>query len=328
MTKQPLYSVIGSGAWGTALASLTCKLGYETVLYGRDPATVDLINQLHRNPVYLPGVSLPASLTASNEIERALQHATRLIIVVPAQAMAGVLSEIAAYAPKTMAILLGSKGIDQRTGQFMSQLAKSVLPNHDVAVLSGPSFAADVAHGLPTALTIASNTVELAKQLTAELSGTALRCYASDDLIGVELGGALKNVLAIGAGIVRGKKLGASAEAALITRGFSELRRLGTALGAKRQTLTGLAVFGDLILTCSSPQSRNFSYGLALGAGHKTQGLKLAEGVATAPMAASLCDDHGIEAPVIQTINAILSGHIDIDSAAKRLISRPLKLED
>jgi glycerol-3-phosphate dehydrogenase (NAD(P)+) len=202
------------------------------------------------------------------------------------------------------------------------------LPDHPIAALSGPSFASDVARGFPTAVTIACENITIADDLAAQFSGSTFRCYSSDDLTGVEIGGALKNVIAVAAGATIGKGLGASAQAALVTRAFAELRRIAAAFGGRPETLMGLSGLGDLMLSCSSPQSRNYSYGLALGRGEPLEGLLLAEGVATAPVIAELCAQRQIYAPVISTIAALLNGSITIDAAVTGLLSRPLKNED
>ncbi|MHC5306009.1 NAD(P)H-dependent glycerol-3-phosphate dehydrogenase [Bartonella sp. LJL80] len=328
MTKSKKIAVMGSGAWGTALAAMARRLGHNVALYGRDVATIDGINNQHINARYLPGITLPDDIRATTDPAKALADADLVLGVIPAQSFGSALAEFSAFIPRNAPLILCAKGIERETGRFMSDVAEDLLPHHDIAALSGPSFADDVARGLPTAVTIAARNLDLAHDLAALLSGPVFRCYSSDDLIGVEIGGALKNVLALAAGAASGRGLGASAQAALVTRGFAELRRVGQAMGAKAETMTGLSVLGDLILTCSSPQSRNFSYGSALGAGKPTQGLKLAEGVATAPIAAKLCHDKNIDAPIIEAVAALLDRRLTIDHAVTALITRPLKPED
>jgi glycerol-3-phosphate dehydrogenase (NAD(P)+) len=224
-------------------------------------------------------------------------------------------------------IVSTAKGIDAGTGRLPGQLLAEALPGLDVAALSGPSFAIDVARGLPTAVTIAAGRIETAAELSRQLSAGTFRCYASDDLAGVELGGALKNVLALAVGAARGMKLGASAEAALIARGFAEMSRLAIALGARPQTLTGLSGLGDLVLTCSQAQSRNLSYGVALGAGENLEGRPLAEGVFTARIAAEIAASNGVAAPIIATVADVLDRSLTPREAVIRLLERPLKSE-
>lgn len=320
--------VLGGGAWGTALAAMSANLGHEVRLFARDAKTVEELNHTHQNSRYLPNIDLPAAIVATTDAEYALKKADVVLAVLPAQVFGSVLSVIAHYIPKEAPLVLCAKGIERTSGRFMSEVAKQQLPNQPIAALSGPSFACDVARGLPTAVTIAADNSALAHHLAQMFSGPVFRCYASTDVIGVEIGGSLKNVLALAAGAATGRGLGASAQAALVTRGFSELRRIGTAYNARPQTMMGLAVLGDLMLTCSSPQSRNYSYGLALGSGRPTDQLPLAEGVATAPVAARLCDEKRIEAPIIHAIAALLEGQLTIDNAVNTLISRPLKFED
>ena len=321
-------AVMGSGAWGTALAVLSHNLGHNVALYGRNPETVEKINNHHINPYYLPDVVLPSGFSATTDAAYALASADFVLAVIPAQVFASALNSFARFIPEKAPIILCAKGIEQKTGRFMSDIVSDILPNHKIATLSGPSFAEDVARGLPTAVTIAAKNIELSKEIAHLFSGPVFRCYASDDIVGVEIGGSLKNVLAIAAGAAAGRGLGASAQAALVTRGFAELRRIGKAMDAKAETMTGLSVLGDLILTCSSTKSRNFSYGFALGQERSTDGLKLAEGVATAPGAAELCRRKNIVAPVIDAVAALLDRRITIDEAVTTLITRPLKSED
>ncbi|TIP81746.1 MAG: NAD(P)H-dependent glycerol-3-phosphate dehydrogenase, partial [Mesorhizobium sp.] len=229
--------------------------------------------------------------------------------------------------PSGVPLVLCAKGIERDTGALLSAIVDETLPENPVAALSGPSFATDVARGLPTAVVVAARNEGLAADLAARFSAQNLRCYSSDDLIGVEIGGALKNVFAIAAGAVTGAELGASAQAAMVTRGFVELRRIGAAFGARPETLMGLSGLGDLLLTCSSAQSRNFAYGLALGQGKPLAGLPLAEGVPTAAIAARIATERNIDAPIITAVAAILDGTITIRQAVSALMTRPLKTE-
>ena len=320
-------AVLGGGAWGTALASVVAGTGNDGVLWARDRATVDAINLRHANPAYLPGITLDAALAATGDLAGAVSGADCVLVVVPAQAMRGFLGDLAAHLAGGTPVVLCAKGIERTSRQLLSAVAAEVLPGNPVAVLSGPSFATDVARGLPTAVTVAARDGDLAGELARLLSSPAFRCYSTDDLVGVELGGALKNVMAVAAGAVSGAGLGASAQAAIVTRGFVELRRIGASFGARPETLMGLSGLGDLILSTGSAQSRNFAYGLALGRGENLAGRPLAEGVATAPVAADIAESRGIDAPIIAATAAILAGELSIDEAVKALLSRPLKTE-
>lgn len=321
-------AVIGGGAWGTALAAAARWAGQDVSLLLRDPAIAESIARDRRNPGYLPGIELPSGISATTDAAKALRGARTILLVVPAQTLRAVLEEHGAAMPEGAPLVLCSKGIERESGAFASTIAASVLPGHPVAVLSGPSFASDVASGLPTAVTLAATDDGLAERLSAQLSGPSLRIYASADIVGVEAGGALKNVLAIAAGAVAGRELGASAVAAIVTRGFVELRRLGEALGARPETLMGLSGLGDLVLTAASAQSRNFAYGVALGKGTPLDGLKLAEGVYSAAIAARLARERGIEAPIIETVAAVLEARLSLDEAIATLLARPLRRED
>ncbi|MGL4489305.1 MAG: NAD(P)H-dependent glycerol-3-phosphate dehydrogenase [Rhizobiaceae bacterium] len=320
-------TVLGAGAWGTALALSQARHGRHVTLWGRDATSVNDMITNRRNSAYLPGLVFDTALRATADVSQALDGADVVLAVIPAQKLRDGLSSIAAHIPAGIPIVLCAKGIEQSSGLLMSQVAQQCLPQNPIAALSGPSFATDVARGLPTAVTIAARDETLAIMLAEAISTPQLRCYATDDLTGVEISGALKNVLAIAAGAVRGRALGASAEAALITRGFVELRRIGAALGAKRETMMGLSGLGDLMLTCSSPQSRNLSYGMALGRGENLDHLPLAEGVATAHIAAKEARRLNVEAPIISAVSAILHGKLTIEDAVTSLLARPLKTE-
>lgn len=320
-------SVIGGGAWGTALGAMRARDGEAVRLYARDAESVAAIRTTAENRRYLPGIMLPASLEAVNDLGLALEGADIVLLVLPAQALRLACRDLKTYLRPGAALVLCSKGIERDTGLFASAVVEEELPGHPVAVLSGPSFASDVAAGLPTAVTLAASDGALAAGLAQRLSSPAFRIYAGDDILGVEAGGSLKNVLAIAAGASAGLGLGASALAALVTRGFVELRRLGEALGARPDTLLGLSGLGDLVLTCSGAQSRNFAYGLALGRGEDTRTLKLAEGVYSAAIAAKLARERGIEAPIIETVAAMLEEGLPAADAMRALLARPLKRE-
>jgi glycerol-3-phosphate dehydrogenase (NAD(P)+) len=318
--------VLGGGAWGTALALAMLRAGHSVQLYARDEETVAAIRR-GENSRYLPGVRIEPGIIATSDIGAALDGVDCVLAVTPAQSLRAVLAQAAGHVPGGVPLVLCAKGIERGTGALLSSIVEESLPRNPVAALSGPSFASDVARGLPTAVVVAAREAELATDLAARFSAQNLRCYSSDDLIGVEIGGALKNVFAIAAGAVTGAGLGASAQAAMVTRGFVELRRIGAAFGAKPETLMGLSGLGDLLLTCSSSQSRNFAYGLALGQGKRLTGLPLAEGVPTAGIAARIAVERGVEAPIIAAVAAILDGKVTIGQAVTALMTRPLKTE-
>ncbi|WP_370323015.1 NAD(P)H-dependent glycerol-3-phosphate dehydrogenase [Oricola sp.] len=320
-------AVLGSGAWGTALAASFARAGQDCMLWGRDTETVDAINNRQRNPKYLGDITLPAELKATTDAGEALSGAQTVVLAVPAQTLRDFLTEILAKTEPRAIFVSTAKGIDRASGHTMSGIIDDIAGRDRSAVLSGPSFAADVAAGLPTAVTVAAHDLGLARVLAETLSSKTLRGYASDDLMGVEMGGALKNVLAIAAGIVHGSSLGASAVAALTTRGFAELQRVAAALGGKPETLAGLSGLGDLILSCGSEKSRNFAYGAALARGEDLSNRPLAEGVFTASVATRLAHEHGLEAPIIFAVDAILDRRITVLEAMDGLMSRPLKTE-
>jgi glycerol-3-phosphate dehydrogenase (NAD(P)+) len=319
-------TVLGGGAWGTALALAMLRAGHSVRLFARDPETVASIAH-GENQRYLPGIAIAPGIEATSDIKVALAGADCVLAVTPAQALRATLAVAKAHMPTDIPLVLCAKGIERDTGALLSAIVEEMLPQNPVAALSGPSFATDVARGLPTAVVVAARDEALAADLAARFSAENLRCYSSNDLIGVEIGGALKNVFAIAAGAVTGAGLGASAQAAMVTRGFVELRRIGAAFGARPETLMGLSGLGDLLLTCSSNQSRNFAYGLALGQGKPLAGLPLAEGVPTAAIAARIATERNIDAPIIAAVAAILDGTITIRQAVTALMTRPLKTE-
>ena len=325
-TTIPRTTILGGGAWGTALGCVAVAASHDVVLWARDAATIDAINLTHRNPAYLPGVDLPKTLTATKDLSNALTGADIVFAVIPAQTTRKVLAAAKPYLPANATLVLCAKGIEADTGAFLSDIAKAILPDHTIAVLSGPGFAGEIARGLPSAVTLASEKIADALELAEALSSPRFRIYASDDPRGVEAGGALKNIIAIAAGAVYGAGLGASASAALVTRGFAEIKRVGEAFGGKAETLNGLSGLGDLILTCNSNQSRNFQFGVDLA--HGKTSIALAEGAATAHIAASLAVGNHIDAPIIVAISAMINRQITIADAVTALMSRPLKEED
>lgn len=323
--------VIGGGAWGTALAQVCVRAGLETVLWAREPEVVAGINETHENPLFLPGVALEPALRATHDFAD-LAGCDLVLAVAPAQFLRPTLEAFAPHARDGLPIVLCAKGIEQRSLKLMTQVLAETAPHAAPAVLSGPSFAGEVARGLPTAVTLACPDEALGRRLAQTIATPTFRPYAAFDMVGAEAGGAIKNVLAIACGISEGRGLGRSAHASLITRGFAEMTRLGVALGARAETLRGLCGLGDLVLTCSSAQSRNMSVGLALGAGQTLQEalagkLSVAEGVASAPAVRELAARLGVDAPISEAVAAILAGEIDVDTAIQGLLARPLKDE-
>jgi len=319
-------SVLGGGAWGTALALTCARAGRDVTLWEHDAANADSLEQ-KRESKFLPGVKLDSKIKVTRDLKSAAA-ADAILLVVPAQVVRSV---IGALAPRAgTPIIACAKGIERGTHKFMSEIIAECAPKAVPAILSGPSFAADVARGLPTAVTIAAADDTVARALAEALNTGTFRPYHSNDVRGVELGGAAKNVLAIAAGIVAGRALGASAAAALITRGFAELTRFGRAYGAKTETMMGLSGLGDLILTCSTPQSRNFSFGVALGKGETADAAahgKLAEGVFTAPVLLEMAREKNIDMPISAAVAAVLAKKLSVDDAIAALLTRPLKAE-
>jgi len=319
-------AVIGAGAWGTALASVFARAGHQVVLYGRDAAAVTEINASRTNAKYLGEVILPPTLQATGDIRECVRGAEFVFLVVPTQELRGIAGELAGHLSPAAVLVNCAKGIDRESGQLPHKVLAEALPGIACGVLSGPSFAEEVAAGKPTAVTLAMPDAGQAMKMAEALSTADLRIYASDDVAGVEAGGALKNVVAIAVGICRGMELGASAEAALIARGHAELTRLAVKLGAQPATLQGLAGLGDLVLTCSSPKSRNFSLGIALGRGGPLPA-RLAEGMYTAGIASDIAARHGVAAPIVEIVSLILSGKIGLEAAQAALLNRPVRLE-
>jgi glycerol-3-phosphate dehydrogenase (NAD(P)+) len=322
--------VIGAGAWGTALAQVCVRAGLKTTLWAREAEVVQSVSQDRENSLFLPGVALEP-MRATAELSE-IGACDLILAVPPAQHMRATLKALSPHFRAGTPVVLCSKGIERGTFALMTDVLAEVLPDAVAAVLSGPSFAGEVARGLPAAVTLACPDEDLAHALAGGIATPAFRPYVADDLIGAEAGGALKNVLAIGCGIVEGRGLGRSAHAAVITRGFAEMTRYGVALGAKAETLVGLCGLGDLVLTCSSPQSRNMSVGLALGKGQTLAEalagkLSVAEGVESAPAVRQLAERLGVEIPICEAVAAILCGETDVDAAIEGLLTRPLKSE-
>jgi len=325
--------VIGAGAWGTALAQMLSSDGRDVILWAYETDVVEAINREHRNPLYLPGTELSGSVRATGDLDD-LAALDIALVVTPAQVLGSVLANLPARSGDRPLrdLVLCSKGIEAGTGRLMNDVARSACPDATIAVLSGPTFAHEVASGLPTAVTLAcEGGSEQWERLSPAIARRTFRPYFSDDVTGAEIGGAIKNVLAIGCGVVDGLALGQNARAALIARGFSEMLRFGEALGARAETLSGLCGLGDLVLTCSSTSSRNFSLGKALGEGRSAAELMadrttVAEGAHTAPVLADLARKHDIAMPIVTAVEAILGGQAPRETVAE-LLARPLKAE-
>ncbi len=327
MAVYKKISVIGGGAWGTALAAMVSKSGRETLLWAREEDVVTSINQGHENKDFLPGVSLPPALKATGDMARAAQ-ADIILIVVPAQFVRVVALDLKPHLEESTPVILCAKGIEQSSGKLMSELVNEILPKSPLVVLSGPTFAREVAAGLPSAVTIASKYQQIARNIAETLGQPTFRPYLSRDVIGAEIGGAVKNVLAVACGIVAGLELGEDARAALITRGFAEMVRFGETFGAKRDTMMGLCGLGDLILTCSSPQSRNMSLGMALGQGKNIDDIMagrktVAEGYYTASILANIAARENIDMPIAGAVNQILHHGANVMETVRDLMNRP-----
>jgi glycerol-3-phosphate dehydrogenase (NAD(P)+) len=321
-------AVIGGGAWGTALAQVAASGGRETLLWAREPDVVESVNSAHQNSIFLPGIPLDPAIRATDDLAE-LASADAWLVVTPAQHMRSVL----AAAPKAPGpLVLCSKGIEEASGQMLHHVAREACPGAPLAVLSGPSFAHEVAAGLPTALTIAAEQPDVGEALRERIALPQFRLYLSDDIAGAEVGGAVKNVLAIACGVVEGRGLGQNARAALIARGFAEMTRYGLANGARRETLAGLSGLGDLVLTCSSTSSRNFSLGKGIGEGRSAAELMsdrrtVAEGAFTAPVLARLAREQLIDMPIVQAVDALIAGRSTVDEVLGELLARPPRAE-
>ena len=321
--------IIGAGAWGTALAAALASDGSDVLIWAREAELVQEINAHHTNSIFLPGASLPQSVRATSDLND-MAARSLLLIVVPAQFLASVLGDLP-DAPRDL--VLCAKGIEAGTGRLMADVAAQVAPASQLAVLSGPTFAHEVAAGLPTAVTLACSGGEAQwERISPFIARPALRPYYSDDVTGAEIGGAVKNVLAIACGVIEGLRLGQNARAALIARGYAEMLRFGMARGARPETLSGLCGLGDLVLTCSSTSSRNFSLGKALGEGQSAAEAlagknSVAEGAATAPVLAQLAADDGIDMPITAAVCRLLKGEAPAHRIVEQVLSRPLRAE-
>ena len=323
--------IVGGGAWGTALALTARRAGRRVTLWAREPDVVDDINRARRNERYLPGHAIEQGIVATPALPDAAACDV-VLLVTPAQVSRVLAQELAPLVPASVPVVVCAKGIEAATGKLMPEVASEALPGHSISMLSGPTFAEEVARGLPTAITLASPDRALGEALAHALRTPTFRPYWSDDVTGVALGGAIKNVLAIACGIVEGRRLGDNARAAVLTRGFAEMARLGLAMGARLETLAGLAGLGDLTLTCNGPLSRNRSLGAAIGQGTKAAAFlagkpSVAEGFYTAPVVQALAQRHGVEMPICTAVAALLHDDADIDDTIRALLARPLKGE-
>jgi glycerol-3-phosphate dehydrogenase (NAD(P)+) len=328
MSSLASIGVIGGGAWGTALAQVMASDGRKVLLWAREAEVVESINAARENALFLPGLSLAPTISATSSFAD-LAGCAAYLIVTPAQHMGTVL---ATMAPGRTPLILCAKGIDAGSGKLLHHLAREVAPDAPIAVLSGPTFAHEVAAGLPTAVTLAAESESLAQRLAGLIARPAFRPYLSDDVAGAEIGGAVKNVLAIACGVVEGAGLGQNARAALIARGFAEMTRFGLAMGARAETLAGLSGLGDLVLTCSSTSSRNFSLGKGLGEGKVAAVLMadrrtVAEGAFTAPVLQRIAHDIGVDMPLVDAVCDLLESKSSVSSVVQSLLARPLRAE-
>lgn len=324
-------AVIGGGAWGTALASVAARAGRDVTLWAREPEVADAINTNHENTPFLPGIPLDPAIRAVTDFAD-LGAPDACLMVAPAQHLRSVAGTLAPHLLPRTPVAICAKGIEQSSGKLMSEVLHEAAPDLTPAILSGPSFAADVARGLPTAITLACDDERTAEQLVQAIGLPTFRPYWSDDLIGAQIGGAVKNVLAIACGIVDGKQLGESARAALTARGFAEMTRLGVAFGARAETLGGLSGLGDLILTCSSRQSRNMSLGVALGEGQTLAEImeirrSVSEGVHTAPILKQIGEEKALDLPICAAVADIVTDRVGVDEAIGSLLARPFTSE-
>jgi glycerol-3-phosphate dehydrogenase (NAD(P)+) len=320
-------AVLGGGAWGTALALTCARAGRSVTLWEHDAANAERL-KTKRESTFLPGIALDERINVAGDLAEAAR-AQAILMVVPAQAVRAVTKGLAPLLAPATPVIVCAKGIERGSKKFMTEIIAECAPDARPAILSGPSFAADVARGMPTAVTLAAVDDKLAGELAHAVGSATFRPYHSSDVRGVEIGGAAKNVLAIAAGVVTGRELGASALAALTTRGFAELVRFGKAYGAKPETMMGLSGLGDLLLTCSTPQSRNFTFGTKLGRGEPPDSIHagLAEGVFTAPVLLEMARERAVDMPISTAVAALLSGKMTVETAIGSLLTRPFKAE-
>lgn len=330
---KPAVAVLGAGSWGTALAALIARHGHPTMLWGRDAAVVAAIDQRHENPRYLPGIVLPDALRATTELATALAGCDLVLVVVPSHAFAETVAALAPLRPAHAGVAWATKGFEPGSGRFLHEVAGALLGDGvPLAVVTGPSFAKEVASGLPTALTVHGDDEAFAQAVADALHGPAFRAYTGEDMRGAELGGAMKNVLAVATGVADGMNLGLNARAGLITRGLNEMLRLNIAIGGRPETLMGLAGLGDLVLTCTGDLSRNRRLGLALGRGQSISEAvreigQVVESIQTADEVMRLAERHGVELPIASNVRDVLHGDITPADGLARLLAREQKAE-
>ena len=333
MAESLKIAVLGAGSWGTALAALMARHGHSVVLWGRDEQAAQSIDRDHENVRYLPGLTLPDTLRATTDLAAALGQADLVLVVVPSHAFTETLHLLAPLRPASAGVAWATKGFEPGSGRFLHEVAEDILgPSVPLAVVTGPSFAKEVAIGLPTALTVHGSDPEFAQRVADVLHGPAFRAYTGDDMIGAELGGAMKNVLAVATGVADGMQLGLNARAGLITRGLNEMLRLSAAIGAKPETLMGLAGLGDLVLTCTGDLSRNRRLGLALGRGQSLEDAvreigQVVESVQTADEVMRQADRYGIDLPISSAVRAVLHGDLSPAAGLQQLLAREQKPE-
>lgn len=333
MTTAPSVAVLGAGSWGTALAALIARHGHPVALWGRDADSIAAIDERHENPRYLPGIALPDDLRATTDLAAALRDADLVLVVVPSHAFAETMRALAPHRPAHAGVAWATKGFEPGSGRFLHEVAGEILGESvPLAVVTGPSFAKEVAIGLPTALTVHSDSADFAQQVADVLHGPAFRAYTGNDMVGAELGGAMKNVLAVATGVADGMNLGLNARAGLITRGLNEMLRLSAAIGAQPETLMGLAGLGDLVLTCTGDLSRNRRLGLALGRGQSIADAvreigQVVESVQTADEVMRQAERHGVELPISRAVQAVLHGEMTPADGLRQLLARDQKPE-
>jgi glycerol-3-phosphate dehydrogenase (NAD(P)+) len=326
-----MIGVVGGGAWGTALAQVYAQAGHDVLLWAREHEVIEAVNGAHENKIFLPGVTLDKKIKATADLSH-MGEKQAILLVTPAQHVRHAMGVIGRWLPAGRPVVICAKGIELQSGKMLSDAALEEAPQAEIAVLTGPTFASEIVRGLPSAVTLAAGTMEAAEKICALLTSRNLRPYASDDLTGAQIGGAVKNVIAIACGIVAGKGLGESGRAALLTRGLAEIARLSEKLGARRETLMGMCGVGDLMLTCSSMQSRNYSLGFMLGQGRTLEQIlgerkSVTEGVSTAQALMVMAKQHGIDMPVARAVCDIVTGESSIDAAISALLDRPLRTE-
>ncbi|PJK06967.1 glycerol-3-phosphate dehydrogenase [Lysobacteraceae bacterium NML08-0793] len=333
MTEKAPVAVLGAGSWGTALAALLARQGHAVTLWGRDEKIASAIDREHENPRYLPGIALPENLRATTDLAAALQGAAWVLVVTPSHAFAQTLKKLAPLRPQGAGVAWATKGFEPGSGRFLHEVAVEILGEAvPLAVVTGPSFAKEVTLGLPTALTVHSDNAAFAQTVAEAMHGPAFRAYTGNDMVGAELGGAMKNVLAVATGVADGMALGLNARAGLITRGLNEVLRLAHAIGGKPETLMGLAGLGDLVLTCTGDLSRNRRLGLALGQGKSIDEAvreigQVVESIQTADEVMRQAEKHGVELPISRAVQQVLHGEVTPEAALRQLLAREQKPE-